>query len=300
MKHTKISIIGAGAVGSTIAYALMLKNIAAEICLIDINEIRCRGEILDLSDALSFCGPSSIREETAKNAGNSDIIIIAAGKRQEPGQDRIALLDANKKIIKSILEEIQPINKETIIIMVTNPVDILTLYAQEIVNHPRSQLFGSGTFLDTQRLRGLLSKKLQIAEQSIHAYILGEHGDTQFPAWSCARIAGIPLKDFSLTEQELDEIARTTKEKAYEIIKCKGATFYGIATCVAALCRTIIFDQKRVTPVSCYLEQYDVCMSVPTVLGEHGIEKILQLPLSQKERELLDQSAQSLKQYISS
>ena len=206
----------------------------------------------------------------------------------------------NKKIIKSILQEIQPINKESVIIMVTNPVDVLTLYAQELVNHPRSQLFGSGTFLDTQRLRGLLSKKLQIAEQSIHAYILGEHGDTQFPAWSCARVAGIPLQDFSLSEKELEAMARETKEKAYEIIKCKGATFYGIATCVAALCRTIIFDQKRVTPVSCYLEQYDVCMSVPVVLGKNGIKAILQLPLNKKEKEQLDQSAQALKKYISS
>lgn len=300
MKHTKISIIGAGAVGSTIAYALMLKNSAAEISLIDVDEIRCRGEILDLSDALSFCGPSSIQSQTAKNAGKSDIIIIAAGKRQEPGQDRIALLHANKKIIKSILEEIQPLNKEAIVIMVTNPVDLLTLYAQEQINHPRSRLFSSGTFLDTQRLRGLLSQKLQIAQQSIHAYILGEHGDTQFPAWSCARVAGIPLHDFKFTQKELDMIATETRNKAYEIIKCKGATFYGIATCVAALCRTIIFDEKRVTPVSCYLEQYDVCMSMPVVLGKNGIEKILQLPLNQKEKELLDLSAQTLKQHITS
>ncbi len=300
MKHTKISIIGAGAVGSTIAYALMLKNVAAEINLVDVDEIRCRGEILDLSDALSFCGPSLIRGETAKNAGKSDIIIIAAGKRQEPREDRITLLNANKKIIKSILQELQPINKESIIIIVTNPVDILTLYAQELINHPRSQLFGSGTFLDTQRLRGLLSKKLQIAEQSIHAYILGEHGDSQFPAWSCARIAGIPLQDFGLSESELEIIARETRERAYEIIKYKGATFYGIATCVAALCRTILFDQKRVTPVSCYLDQYDVCMSMPVVLGKNGINNILQPPLNKNEREQLDESAQAIKKYITS
>jgi L-lactate dehydrogenase len=300
MKHTKISIIGAGAVGSTIAYALILNKVAAEICLIDVNEIRCRGEILDLSDAIPFSGPSLIHGETAKNAGKSDIIIIAAGKRQEPGEDRIALLNTNKKIIKSILQEIQPINKESIIIMVTNPVDILTLYAQELINHPRSQLFGSGTFLDTQRLRGLLSQKIHIAEQSIHAYILGEHGDTQFPAWSCARVAGIPLQDFGLSEKELEAMARETKDKAYEIIKCKGATFYGIATCVAALCRTIIFDQKRVTPVSCYLEQYDICMSVPVVLGKNGINTILQLPLNKREIEQLDQSAQAIRTYIES
>ncbi len=298
MKHTKISIIGAGAVGSTIAYALLLKNVAAEISLIDINEARSKGEILDLSDAISFCGPSLIHGDTPKNAGKSDIIIIAAGKRQEPDEDRITLLKTNKKIIKSIIDEIQPINKGSIIIMVTNPVDILTLYAQELLNHPRSQIFGSGTFLDTQRLRGLISHKLHIAEQSIHAYILGEHGDTQFPAWSCARIAGIPLKDFSLSDQEPEMMAKETRQKAYEIIKRKGATFYGIATCVAALCRTIIFDQNRATPVSCYLEQYDVCLSVPVVLGENGIAKILQLPLNKEEMDKLKYSAQAIKEYI--
>lgn len=298
MKQTKISIIGAGAVGSTIAYALMLKNIAAQIELVDINEIRCRGEILDLSDALPFCGPSTIQEGTAKAAGQSDIIIIAAGKRQEPGQDRISLLDTNKKVIKSILKEIQPIHKDSIIIMVSNPLDILTLYTQELINHPRSKIFGSGTFLDTQRLRDILSNRLHIAEQSIHAYIIGEHGDTQFPAWSCARIAGIPLKNFSLNEKDLESIAQATKNRAYEIIKCKGATFYGIATSVAALCRTIIFDQKRVTPLSCYLEQYDVCMSVPVILGKKGIEQILPLPLNLQEKKLLDHSAETLKKYI--
>lgn len=298
MKHTKISIIGAGAVGSTIAYALMLKNVSAEICLIDIDETRCRGEILDLSDALSFCGPSIIHSGSLKNAGQSHIVIIAAGKRQEPGQDRVALLQANKKVIKSIIDGMQPINQNTIIIMVTNPLDILTLYAQEIANLPRSQVFGSGTFLDTQRLRGLLSKKLQIAEQSIHAYILGEHGDTQFPAWSCAYVAGSPLKNFNLSDQELVHMAKETREKAYEIIKCKGATFYGIATCVAAICRTIIFDQKRVTPLSCYLEQYEACLSVPVVLGENGIEKIIELPLNDKELQQLDSSAAELKKYL--
>ena len=296
MKH-KISIIGAGLVGSTIAYALLLKNIAAEILLIDINDIRCRGEILDLSDALSFCGPSLIHGGTPDDIQNSEIIIIAAGKKQEPGQDRIELLRANTQIVTSVVESIRPLKKNTIVIMVTNPVDIMTRVAQELLNLPTNQIFGSGTFLDTQRLRGALSKKINIAEQSIHAYILGEHGDTQFPAWSCARVAGIPLSDFGITQKELDHIAHETKNKAYEIISCKGATYYGIATCVAALCRTIIFDQKRVTPVSCYIKEFDVCLSMPTVLGARGVEKILDIPLSQKEKEQLAQSVNALKSY---
>ena len=297
MKPTKISIIGSGSVGTTIAYALLLKNIVAEILLVDVDETRCRGEVLDLSDVLPFCGPSLIHCGSTDDVQTSEIIIIAAGKRQQAGQERIALLKENKKIIESIICSIQPLRKDAIIIVVTNPVDLITRYAQELSNLPTSQVFGSGTFLDTQRLRGALSKKINIAEQSIHAYILGEHGDTQFPVWSCARVAGIPLSDFSITEKELDHIANETKNKAHKIISFKGATFYGIATCVAALCRTIIFDQKRVTPVSCYIKEFDVSLSMPVVLGAKGIEQILTVPLNTKEEEQLARSIKALKSY---
>ena len=298
MKRTKIAIIGAGSVGSTIAYALLLKNLAAEILLVDSNEIRCRGEILDLSDALSFCESSSIRSGTPDDARHSDIIIIAAGKRQEPGQDRIALLKANKKVIESVLQSLQPLNKNAIIIMVTNPVDVMTFYAQQLSGLPKTQVFGSGTFLDSQRLRGQLSKKIKVAEQSIHAYILGEHGDTQFPAWSAARVAGMSLSEFGISQKDLEHIAHEVKNKAYEIISCKGATFYGIATCVAALCRTIMFDQKRVTPVSCYIKAFNVSLSMPVILGAQGIEEILMIPLSATEQKHLDRSIETLQSYI--
>ncbi len=298
MKHFKISIIGAGAVGSTVAYALMLKNVAAEIRLIDIDEIRSRGEILDLSDALSFCGPSQIQKGTSQDASNSDIIVVAAGKRQKPGEDRVKLLAINKEIIKSIFDDIKPINKNSIVIMVTNPVDAITYFAQQFSDLPKTQVFGSGTFLDTQRLRGQLSKRLHIAEQSIHAYILGEHGDSQFAAWSCARIAGIPLDKFGLTEQDLSVIAKETRNKAYEIIAYKGSTYYGIATCVAAICRTIIFNQNRVTPLSCYTQEFDICLSLPVILGREGIRKILKLPLNEIEQKQLAQSAESIKKIL--
>lgn len=298
MKHTKISIIGAGTVGSTIAYSLILNNVAAEIMLIDTNEIRCRGEILDLSDALSFYGPSSIHAGTPDQVKESDIVIIAAGKHQKPDEDRALLLNENKKIIKSITDSIKPLNKDTVVIMVTNPVDVMTWYAQQYLNLPPSHIIGSGTFLDTQRLRGLLSKQINIAEQSIHAYILGEHGDSQFAAWSCARVAGMPLQDFNLDEKKLDNIAKETRNKAYEIIACKGATYYGIASCVTALCRTIIFNQKRVTPVSCYLKKQNVYLSLPVVLGEKGVEEILELPLNKKEQLQLEQSIATVKNYL--
>ena len=299
MKHKKIAIIGAGAVGSTTAYALMFKNIIAEIILVDIDEKRCLGEILDLSDALSFCGTSKIRSGTAQDAAQADIIIISAGMRQRPGQTRIELTSINRSIISTVLEQIRPISLHAIIIMVTNPVDILTLDAQKFSGLPRNQVFGSGTFLDTQRLCGILAKKLNIAEQSIDAYILGEHGDTQFPAWSSAHIANIPLLSFpSVNQENLNQAAEETRKKAYEIVDCKGATHYGIAACVATMCQAIIFNQKLAMPLSCYIPSFEVCLSMPAILGENGIEQILPIPLNEKEQQQLAHSAEFLQQSL--
>ncbi len=296
MEYTKIAIIGAGAVGTTTAYALMLSDVAAEIMLVDINEVRCRGEILDLSDALSFYEASKIRGGTAQDARDAHIIIIAAGARQEPDQDRLELLKTNKRIITSVIESLKPINKEAIIIMISNPLDLLTLHAQEIADLPRNQIFGTGTYLDSKRLQGFLAQKLNVAEQSIQAYILGEHGDTQFPAWSCSDVEGVRLSQFGLDQKELDAIAQATKDKAYEIIACKGATFYGIAACVTSICESIVFDQKRALPLSVYVPEFDVCLSMPAVLGSKGIEKMLPIKLSDEEQKLLKTSAKKLRE----
>jgi L-lactate dehydrogenase len=293
MKHSKIAIIGAGSVGTTTAYALMLKNIAAEIIMVDIDETRCKGEILDLSDVLSFCGSSSVRTGSAQEAGQADIIIIAAGKKQKPGESRIDLIDTNKKIIASIMGTIKPISPHAVIIMVTNPVDILTLCAQEYSGLPRNQVFGSGTLLDTLRAKGLIARELNVAEQSVQLFILGEHGDTQVPAWSTAQIGGIPILD-TFTQKDLDLIAEKTRKKAYEIISCKGATFFGIASCIATMCEAILFNQKLIVPVSCFIERYTICLSMPAVLGQNGIEKIINIPLNQQEANKLDESAHYL------
>jgi len=298
MKHKKIAIIGAGTVGSTTAYALILKNIIAEVILVDIDEKRCLGEILDLSDVL-FCSASQVRSGTAQDAAQADIIIITAGARQKPGKTRIELISTNRSIVSAILEQIRPINLHAIIIMVTNPVDILTLDAQQFSGLPRNQVFGSGTFLDTQRLCNLLAKKFNIAEQSIGAYILGEHGDTQFPVWSNAHIANIPLLNFPLVNQtDLNQIAEETRKKAYKIIDCKGATHYGIAACIATMCQAIIFNQKLVMPLSCYIPSFDVCLSMPAVLGENGIEQILPIALNEKEQQQLVHSAEFLQRSL--
>jgi len=295
MEHSKIAIIGAGAVGSTTAYAIMMRNLTAEIMLVDIDEQRCKGEILDLSDSIPFSRTAKITQADAKQAGQADIIIIAAGAAQKPGQARTDLFKINQTILSSIIETIKPINNNAIIIMISNPVDLLTLHAQTIAGLPRNQIFGSGTFLDSQRLRTLISKKINISEQSIHAYILGEHGDTQFAAWSAANIAGVSIDKFSeITKNDYNEIAQQARNKAYEIISCKGATFFGIASCVAAICENIIFDKKRLLPLSCYQEEFNICLSMPVILGERGIEQIIPIPLDLEERALLEQSARVL------
>jgi len=299
INHTKISIIGAGSVGATTAYTLMLKNIASEITLIDIDELRCEGEILDLSDALSFSKASVIKRGTIQDAKESKIIIICAGARQKPGQKREELLAINKKVVTSIVQSLKPINPNSIILVVTNPVDIMTYYAQQVSDLPKNQIIGTGTFLDTQRIRRLVSQKLEIADQSVHAYSLGEHGDTQFVAWSSASIAGKPILEFpQINKNMLDTFLQKAREKAYEIIKCKGATFFGIAACVTAICENILFDRNYVLPLSTHIQEFDVCMSMPVVLGQHGIKKIIKINLNQDEQKLLKISGEKLRNII--
>ena len=298
MKDT-IAIIGSGFVGSTTAYTLILKNIIANILLIDINEIHCRAQVLDLSDALAFTtSATTISMGTFQEARNARIIIISAGAHQKPGQTRIELLATNKQVIENIISNLQPLNPNAIILMVSNPLDALTYHALQLCRLPSSQLFGSGTFLDSRRLSNAIAQQINIAPESVQAYVLGEHGDSQFPAWSMTKINGLPLSHFSaLTPTILDEIAQKSRDEAYEIIAGKQATYYGIGTGIAVICHAILNDQKIVLPLSCFNKEYDACLSIPVILGKHGIETILPLVLNEKEKEQLRHSVKEIKKH---
>ncbi len=296
MNQSTVAIIGAGKVGATAAYALMMRNIVSKIMLVDINEEFCKGQVFDLSDAISFCDTSEIVHGTLQEAGQADIIVIAAGVSCQHGQSRLDILSINEKIITSILKGMEPISKQSIIIVITNPVDILTHMVQKLSGLPHSKVFGSGTFLDTQRLKGEVSKKINVDPRSIHLYVIGEHGDSQFVSWSSACVGSVSLLEFSaLTPNELDEIAFRVRQRAYDIIDCKGSTAFGIAACISAYCQNIFMNQKRIVPVSCYQEALGVCLSMPVVLGQSGIEKVLDIPLNAAERLALSNSAEVLR-----
>ena len=299
MEQAKIAIIGAGVVGSTTAYTLMMRNLASKIILVDPQDSRCAGEVADLSDAIPFSNTCDVVKGTLLDEGQADIVIITAGAAQKPGQSRRDLLKINNEIIKQVIEGMKPLNPHMVIIVVTNPVDSLTYTAQKISGLPTHQVFGSGTLLDTQRLRLLISKKITVAQQSIHVYVLGEHGDSQFVPCSSARIADIPLTDFpGLNKNELQHMAEQSKQKAYDIIACKGSTAFGISSCLAAYCQNIIFDAKRVTPVSCYVKEFDICLSMPAVLGKGGVEQILIPEFKDEEKAQLHDTVMILKEMM--
>ena len=297
MNH-KLAIIGAGSVGASIAYAAIMKSVAHDILLVDINQERCEGEVLDLSDA-AFLSDSRIKAGTFKEAGQCDIIVITAGAKQRPGETRMELIDRNYKILDSCLNEMKPFKPSAILLLVANPVDVLTFLAQKISGLPPKQVLGSGTYLDSARLRNSLSQVLGIAETAIHAHILGEHGDSQFPAWSVAHVATRPLLSFpQVKDLDLVKIAESVKNKAYTIIDRKGSTYYGIGGCTASLCESIFHNTHQVRPVSHYLEEYGVCMSLPAVIGIDGVLQTIVPPLNDDEKGNLEKSAASIRSMI--
>ncbi|KAL6711406.1 hypothetical protein ACN47E_004340 [Coniothyrium glycines] len=298
---SQIAILGAGDVGATIAYSLIMNPVAGDILMVDPKEEVRDAQVQDLSDA-TFHGDTStrIRAGTHKEAGQCDIVVITAGAKQKKGESRTDLIGRNKAILESAIGDMKPFNKDTVLLLVANPVDVLTYYAREYSGLPESQVIGSGTFLDSARLRGILANKAEVAASSIDAYVLGEHGESQFVAWSLVSIGGVPLEQAITSSTSIDRtaIAEETKNKAANIIANKGATNYGIGGVAASICRSILFDQRTVRPVSFYQEDLDVCLSVPAVLGRRGIVRKVPMPLSGEEETQLKESAKTLREII--
>ena len=301
MSHSKnqIAVIGAGSVGAAVSYALMMRRIAAEILLVDIDVKRAEGEVADLADG-GFVSNCQVRTGTPQEAGQADIIVITAGAKQREGESRVQLIDRNFNILKSVIGGMQPLKADAKLVIVANPCDILTYFAQKLSGLAECQVFGSGTFLDSARLRNAIAKRVGVADTAVHAYVLGEHGDSQFVAWSCANIACTPLLKFKEFESESlrQELADQTKNKAYEIIKAKGATYFGIGAVVSSICESVFMNQKHVRPLSVFVKELGVCLSVPCVLGDGGIKKVMPLNLDAVEMAQLKRSAASLYEVI--
>lgn len=297
---SSIAVIGAGSVGSTVAYTLINKPIASEILLVDPKEEIRDAHVRDLSDA-TFHGSTSttIRAGTHKEAGQCDIIIVTAGAKQKKGESRTDLIDRNRHILRSVINDMKPLKKSAILLLVANPVDILTYFALEFSGLPKQHVIGSGTYLDSARLRGAIAAKAGVAASSIDAYVLGEHGESQVVAWSCSNVSGVPLSQFPAT-QNLDRaaMAAETKDKAAAIISSKGSTEFGIASVAASICKSILFNQRNVKPVSHYQDEYDVCLSKPAILSRNGIEGTVELPLNEEEKAALGESAKEMRRII--
>lgn len=305
----KIAIIGCGFVGSACAFALMQSGLFSEMVLIDSNEERAEGEALDISHGLPFSKPMQIYSGTYDDITDAGIIAITAGAGQKPGESRLELVHKNVEIFKSIIPEISKRNYKGILLIVSNPVDIMTYTALKLSGLPSNQVFGSGTVLDTARLKYLLGEHLGVDARSVHAFILGEHGDSEIAAFSSANVSGIKLKEFcdfacktDKHEEAMKEIAEDVKLSAYEIIKKKGATYYGIAMSVRRICEAIILDQKSILPISCLQNGKNgienVVLSMPMIVGKHGAERSVEISLSEEERRAIKSSADMLKGII--
>ncbi|MFC3800203.1 L-lactate dehydrogenase [Cohnella sp. GCM10012308] len=301
MKKTRIVVVGAGAVGSTTAYTLMLRNRVDELVLIDANHKKAVGDALDMNHGMPFLGGGDLWAGSYEDCKDADIIVITAGAAQREGESRVDLLKRNAVIIDSIVEEVLKYNTTGILLIASNPVDIMSYITWKKSGWPVERIIGSGTLLDSARFRYLIGEKLKIDPRSVHGHIVGEHGDSELPLWSLANIAGAEL---SLSDADKDEIFTNTRDAAYQIISAKGATYYAIALALDRICTAILRDEGAVLNVSTLLHDYhgvsDVFLGVPCVVDRQGVRGIIDIKISDFERELLHRSADKLRNLIAS
>jgi L-lactate dehydrogenase len=301
----KVGLIGTGMVGASFAYSFMQRGLANELVLIDMDSARAEGEAMDLNHGLPFVRPMRIRAGDYADLADADVVVICAGANQRPGETRLDLLKKNAGVFRDIVPKINAVNQEAILVVATNPVDILTYISAQIAGFRTGRVVGSGTVLDTARLRYLLGTHYGVDPRSVHAYIVGEHGDSELAVWSSANIGGVPLPDFvgangqGYDQAALDRIFDQTRNAAYAIIQRKKATYYAIGVGLLVIVEAILRDQHTVLTVASPLTgQYgvaDMAISVPTIVGRRGIEEVLNLPLSTRELAAFQGSAQTLK-----
>lgn len=304
-RTAKVGIVGAGSVGATIAYAAMIRGVAKQISLFDVAKSKVEAEVLDLNHGLMFVPMATIDGSTdIEVLRNSDVVVITAGAKQNPGQTRIDLAGANAELCKKILPEVLRVAPKAILLMVTNPVDVITQIALKITGLPPERVIGSGTVLDSSRFRFLLARHCNVAVQNVHAYIAGEHGDSEIPLWSSASIGNIPLSQWSvdghgrLTEEIKRSIVENVKMAAYQVIQGKGATNYAVGLAVTNILEAILHNEGRVLPVSSLITNYrgmhDVCLSVPRIVNRCGVEQPLPVPMTVDEEAGLRASANQI------
>ncbi len=301
----RIAIVGAGNVGATFAYSLLLSGLAAEIVLIDVNRSKAEGEAMDLNHAVPMAHPARIWAGDYQDCAGAAVTVITAGSAQRPGETRLDLVQRNAGILRPMVESIVKYNPKGMLLIASNPVDVLTYAAWKYSGLSKERVIGSGTILDTARFRYLLSDYFGVDARSVHAYIIGEHGDSEVPVWSLANIAGMRLAVYSeancvsCSDEDMERIFAQTRDAAYHIIERKGATYYAVASGLTRIVEAILRDQSTVLSVSSLIEDYyginDVYLSLPTVVSSKGIEHFIKLELDEKEAAGLRKSAEVLR-----
>lgn len=303
----KGAIIGAGQVGMACAYSMLIQNTFDEMVLVDIDTHKLEGEAMDLVHGLSFVEPASVKAGTIADCQGADIVVITAGAKQKPDESRLNLLERNVAIFKNLVPELVRFCPDAIFLVVSNPVDVMSYVTWKLSGLPCTSVFGSGTVLDTARFRYLLAQDLRLDPRSIHAYIIGEHGDSEVPVWSLVNVAGTPLKALNENTdasdaQHWNNIFEQVRRAAYEIIQRKGATSYAIGLGVTQIVQAILRDQNRVLTVSCLTDQIygieNVYLSLPAAINRHGISRLIRLTLSPAEEQQLRKSASVLREAL--
>ncbi|OAS85076.1 MULTISPECIES: L-lactate dehydrogenase [Metabacillus] len=298
----RVALIGTGFVGSSYAFALLNQGVTEELVLIDLNKEKSEGDAMDLNHGLAFApSPTKIWYGGYEDCNDADIVVICAGANQKPGETRLDLVAKNVKIFKTIVTDVMASGFDGIFIVATNPVDILTYAVWKYSGLPQSRVIGSGTILDTARFRYLLGEHFKVDTRNVHAYIIGEHGDTELPVWSHADIGGVPILETMTDEQEkLEEIFVNVRDAAYHIINRKGATYYGIAMGLVRLTKAILHNEHSILTVSCHLAgeygEDDVYIGVPAIVNRNGIQKVVELRLNEHEKKQFAHSANVLKE----